>query len=279
MTMMSDEPVQPGELETQEVETQGVETQGDEAAFREQLARSTGWKPEEEWVGKPPPRGFMTADQWIEVQDRRNDRIDNLVPKVQEQLEVADSRIRQLEAELAAAQTRRIDDEMDIAVRAGDNDAVKKLLAERDKTRAPQPQEQPPMANPAWNAWAAENGDWYFKESPNYDPAKAAYADTLPQELAAGGFQEGSPAFFNEISRRVNERYKPAIKTDPRVEGARSTSAKPKKKGVQGWNDLPAEKQSDPAFQSIARRFGKGDTDKEKMDQYARVWATTNGES
>jgi hypothetical protein len=161
------------------------------------LAREMGWKPEEEWVGKPPARGFMSASEYV----RRNEKIMPVVnaraKRAEERAQKLEAKIEQLEQDYRArfqnmermsdamlkAQRAQMEAEFaarkEAAVEIGDKAAYQRAVndekeaikaiddrlkdEEDDPKREPEKKALPKQVQEVVDAWLEDN-EWFNKE-------------------------------------------------------------------------------------------------------------------
>jgi len=102
----------------------------------EAIARELGWKPESEWKGKPPEKGFASAADYIRSQ---RDHAKNVEKEMKKLRSETDKRIKRMEDQTAKQREREIaeiHEEYDWwirdAIKKGDDGREKALIKERD---------------------------------------------------------------------------------------------------------------------------------------------------
>ena len=256
-------------MNVEEMDDQQIETE----------ARKQGWKPEEEWKGDPPSRGFVTAKEFIAAgqeslplvtkeKDRLQDELDEVKNELGK-LRQANNRyveftnkaltkerernqrlIGELEAERAQAIT--------------DSDGEKAVAAERkikeleDENASLQPQDT------SIQDWMGDN-EWYGK-----DPELAAMADGLSMQL-----QKESPglqgrAHLDELSKRVKKAMPHKFK-NPKREEAPPVGGGTRTPVSNGhtFEDLPADaKAAFEDFKQMMEGIGKEYTKEQYLKSY-----------
>lgn len=126
-------------LETEELlpET-GLENAPPEpkASEVEALARELGWKPESEWKGKPPEKGFASAEDYIRSQRDHAKNVEKELKKLRSETDKRIKRMEDLSAKQRDKEIAAIHEEYDWwireAIKKGDDSREKALIRERD---------------------------------------------------------------------------------------------------------------------------------------------------
>ena len=250
-------------IEETRVEETHVEQQPDRAV-QEREARSRGWRPKDQFRGRPEE--WVDSDVFMErVQQvmpilkgelRRTtaelDETKGLAQTLQHRLEEQQKEIDALKATGAAATA---DQERETLVagimqarEAGDTRSdilLSAKLAALEGRPAPTPATKPnPPApevqtrdSPIFKEWVEENSWW------NDDPVKRATATGVAQKLAAEHRLEGlTPRERLDMIASETDKYIGVRKAMPtsRVNGSRPTGGGQPSGAGKGWDDLPA---------------------------------------
>jgi len=190
----------------------------------EDQARALGWKPEEEYTGKPEK--WTDAEKFLEVHGKNNGALRKALEKQAAELLELKKQMGGLDAahkKIFDIQIKKAKEEFDQqiaflkaqrkeAVRSGEYDAVDELdeQIEKAKLRGPdipeietpkQPQQQDWRENPILVKWAEKN-TWFEK-----DEDMSLYAGTLGVQI-----RKDNPSIsFQEVLDRVEERVKKAF--------------------------------------------------------------------
>lgn len=212
----------------------------------EEEARSMGWVPPEEWVGDPPPNGFLEADAFVE-------RGRNVLPIIQAQNRDLREEIKTLKSGVDsfrqfatnALERERAEKESLItqleakraeAIEEGDGEAAVK--AEREihelRTEAAAPD---PHVEAAVDEWLQNNG-WFTT-----DPVMRSWADGRALAMANDNVPPGLPT-LERIAAEAREAFPDRFgktngdKPPPSPESGRKRRAPGNQKT---FADLPAE--------------------------------------
>lgn len=131
----------------------------------ESEARDQGWRPKDEWTGKPENwKDAQTYVEWGESNNRIG-KLEKLVSERVGKLEKVHSKtVEQLQRQ-HAEEISRLKQQKTAAVRAGDADTVDAIDKKLDelKAEAPASQRSPEEMEKVINAWAAERPWWSNK--------------------------------------------------------------------------------------------------------------------
>lgn len=226
-------------------------------------ARAMGWKPEAEWKGDPPPRGFVDAETFVEAGEKALPVVSAEKNRLQQSNRDLEDEVDALKAETAAlrqgnerfkvftekALSRERKEKQDAigeleTVRAkaiSESDGETAVAAEKqirgiEKEIDAIPDEQE-ARNPEIDAWMADN-KWYRD-----DPETQAVADGLSMALRDERPDLIGTPHLDELTKRVKKAM-PHKFTNPRraeadtVEGGRRT---PIDEGSHTFENLPAD--------------------------------------
>lgn len=102
----------------------------------EALARELGWKPESEWKGKPPEKGFASAEDYIRSQRDHAKNVEKELKKLRTDTDKRIKRMEDLSAKQRDKEIQAIHEEYDWwireAIKKGDDTREKQLIKERD---------------------------------------------------------------------------------------------------------------------------------------------------
>ncbi len=206
-------------------------------------ARDLGWRPQDEFKGDP--KLWVDAETFVK-------RGEEMMPILKTQLKSVKQELADLRRQSAKAQEffsnaekrgyeRALADikaKGEAAAEVGDAAGVRAAMDEMarlEKPKEPEKQQTEQISREDFVDWRINN-DWYGK-----DTTKTAYADLIGDELAGkntGGAL--TKADFEEISRRVEERFKEKTPPKSAVEAPTRPSAK---RGEKSFSDLPPEAQ------------------------------------
>lgn len=164
----------------------------------------SGWVPKEEWKGDPDK--WKSKEQWIEDGE-------NILPIVQSQLNQMKEDLKESKAanqqageffrdyqqrqeKETAVLKEKLEKAKQQAVTDGDGEAF--IKAEQDLANLQPTKEQ---MTPVQQGFI-ENNTWYGK---NED--LTIFADGVADRLVQQGFIDQSPAYFEELTRRVKDRF------------------------------------------------------------------------
>jgi hypothetical protein len=234
----------------------------------EKEARKQGWKPEEEWKGNPPARGFVTAKEFLTAAE-------NSLPLATKQLHEREEELDEVKNELRKlkAQTARFAD-MTNKKMAADRDRIQGLIQEQKKLRAQAISEADGDAvleteeriselekeaaslgtsDPGIEEWRDEN-DWYQK-----DQTLRALADGISMQMMQENPNLTGRAHLDELAKRVKDAMpdkfeNPKRKNAPPVGSGSRTPAS----NGRGFEDLPEDaKRAYGEFKDMFKSMGK----------------------
>lgn len=220
-------------------ELDGQPTDNDDGLSGEELARSMGWRPQDEFKG--PADKWVDAETFLKARNENlaiakdsNKRLEQIVRDQAKKLKARDAVIDQLKNFNENAYKRALADlkaQQEQAVEEGDSAKFKKLDKEIDELRANAPTKEEKKQADAntqelFTEWLIDN-PWY-----NGDKTKQAYADLQFQKLGGIEGYDGSPEeLLEEVTERVNKRFAskeaPQKKVNP-VGGANGMRVAPK---------------------------------------------------
>lgn len=168
----------------------------------EEQARGMGWVPEEEFKGDPPKHGFKTAQEFIDAEKDILPVVQSKVERIEKEL--ADSKkanlqfgeffkdYKQREEKEKKGLREELQQVKQQAVTDGDGEAF--IKAERELADLdPEPQQMTPVQS----GWLQDN-KWY-----GTDENLTVFADGMAERLVGQGYTDQSPAYFEELSKRV----------------------------------------------------------------------------
>lgn len=219
---------------SEEVESSdyGTDSHGDTAEIRE-LARRSGWAPQEKWKGDPkdwkPAHEFVGLGKKVfsdlkeknelllkkfESQEKQNkiliDSVKQLTQRHKEETK------RAVEQALLQAEQERQDaileaDPQRVAEIENDMNRIRAQYQEDDSAEEPQAEDEP-VDNPTFQAWVKDN-DWY-----NTNNKAAAIADSIAFPLVqTGRFKLDDPELFEIVDQEMKIR-RPDLFKDPEPE-------------------------------------------------------------
>lgn len=260
---------------------------GDEPELSEDFARSVGWKPLEEFTGKPEEwkdwADFLDTEQANAPQLRQRNKVmlrrvdqaekraknaEKAVNELKSYYERSEQRayeraLNELKAQQRAAVTYSDPDAFDRAQRE-----IDQLEKDRDTARPSGPQE----GERAFMRWHAKRG-WYGKDSQKTAAVDAVFLDMGPYHEIG---MEPS-AYLDEVERRAKEEFPEAF-MDAHTMTPRRTSAvggvetTRRSTGAETFDNLPSDAKAQ------FRRFEQMGT-KISKDDFARdAWAVIKAE-
>lgn len=225
-------------------EAPGNDDTGGEEQTDEDLARSLGWKPEDEFTDKDKwvdAKTFLKArEENLGVAKASNKRLEQVNRDLARKLKRAEKMIEQVKGFEDRAYQRALSDlkaQQEQAVEDGDTAKFRALDKEIDELRgtAPKKETQPDDADhvrEATTEWLADN-KWY-----NEDLSKRAYADLQFDKLGGvDGYDGTIEELLEEVNRRVGQRFK---------------DEKPKINRVGGANGMRVPPKGDPTYASLS---------------------------
>lgn len=254
----------------------------------ETQARELGWKSEEEWVGDPPPGGFMTAERFIERAEERQQTIDAATSAVQSRYDDLQAKYDKLEKRsqmqddwLAKVRQEEYDRALEAiraeqseAIEAGDGEAYEAARKKEDSLQKPEPAPDPepaPQGSQAFENWVSEN-KWY-----NDDAAMGGYADRIAPQIRADlnikGQQVPEAEFYRMVTDRVKEQFADKFESRPRVPPSPERGQRQRSGNGKGWSDIPSaeRKEIEDVFFGPGRMYEK--TAKDRAAYAATYWA------
>lgn len=242
----------------------------------EEAARDQGWKPEEEWKGEPPRRGFVSAEEFLKAGDnslplvtKRNEELKSDNETLREEID----RLKQQTArftDFTNQALRRAREERDQAMEAlqkkrakaisdADGDTVIETEKEIERLQnTPIEGEGPP---PPVKNWLDQN-PWYETDSDMRDLANGISLRLKEERPELVG-----PAHLEELAKRVKKAMPHKFKNPRRdngggdVEPARRTPPR----GRKTFDDLPPDaKQAYEDYRELQATLGRDYT----KDQY-----------
>lgn len=241
----------------------------------EAKARDMGWVPEEEWKGDPPPKGFLSAEEFyrrgqetlplIQSQlKKREAAIDSLKKDIEElksstkqSNEFLQNQIRRQQQENQQL-IQQLEQQRANAISEGDGQAAVEAERQIQQLRTETPQYDP-MARQVLEDWLKEN-EWY-----GTDPVMRNWADGKAQELKQSGFPTG-PVLLNQLANEVKQAFPDrfnASEATPVVEGKGRKAGQ--SWGKRSFDDLPDEAKKE--FQKF-KDLIPGLTKKQYLEQY-----------
>jgi hypothetical protein len=228
----------------------------------EERARRMGWVPKEEFKGDPEV--WRDADEFVKrgeemlgIAKERNRALDTRIQELEKTIKQftefhkkTEERAYERAKREYAEELRRIQDEMDSAVKDGDARKVRELVKERDELAPPEkevtPAEQAPPT--AFLEWHRENS-WYTTqghETAKGDKRLSKYADKIALFLLEDPEFKYTPddvefydAVRQEVESRFPEHFENPRQGEQRVEG--TSTPRRRKSGKRTASDLPAE--------------------------------------
>lgn len=198
-------------------------------------AKLLGWKSPDDWKGDPPPRGFMTAEDWVEKFANTPQEIEALKAERERERREFDARIKRMEVMNEAAldrQRQQLQARMDGAVEMGDTDAYKAAKAEMqalDKQERAEPEQAGPP--PETQAWMARN-PWFGN-----DAVMTAAARAVADEAVRKGITDVS-AQLAYVDREIAQRFNAPKRKTAAVEDGGMIAPRKRTRGV---SELPPE--------------------------------------
>ena len=251
----------------------------------EQLARESGWVPEDEWEGdKPPKNGFTTAEQFLENSKylfpkvrKENQELRKEVKELKQSTKELQQTARQfhdftqqqITRERAAMEQRiqQLEAERVDAINTGDGARFQATEAEIQALRS-QTAQQPaaPAASPEQERLLNE----FIEKNPWYanDPVMRDWADAHAARLKAGGVPPGQPimaAVAEEARRAFPDRFTPEQSGDARPGSVEGGGTPRNDYGRKTFDDLPNEAQE--AYHRF-RKLVPGLTKKDYLANY-----------
>jgi len=238
--LLSDTGAAEGEGEVEVVEEESEEVEIDESTTEisadEQLARDSGWKPQDEWDGAP--EDWVSARQFnrngeylrkIHNQNRKIKQLDEVVGTLaQQQKKIFEAGYDKAKRELKM-QLREANKEGDDASAEALEERMEQLEKQRTEDLAAVnikvEQEQPPIA-PEFTTWV-QNNKWFISNVP-----LRKYAETIGTEFAQKNPQRTNVEVYQYVTAEVKKRFPEEFGT---------VQKSPKKKigsPVVGGNDL-----------------------------------------
>lgn len=245
----------------------------------EEVAREQGWKPESEWKGEPPKRGFVSAEEFLKAGDeslplvtKRNAELKNDNETLREEID----RLKQQTArftDFTNQALRRAREERDQAIAAlqkkrakaisdADGDAV--IETEKEISRlqnTPIEGEGPPQPV---QQWLAENS-WYEN-----DPDMRDMANGISLRLKEERPELVGPAHLEELAKRVKKAMPHKFRNPKRdngdgIEPARRSAPRGKKT----FDNLPADaKQAYEDYRQLQATLGRDYTKEQYLASY-----------
>ena len=216
----------------------------------EKEAIADGWNPNFDGEGKKDAQTFVEDGEKISGMlkakiGRLEDRIDSQSHTFAEFKQYTDGQRKK-----DAKENERLVSELEKvkAQAITDGDGVAAVNADREiqnlQVKEPPPQER----NVAGDIWFSNN-EWYAK-----NPVLHAHADFVADQLRSEGVNDQSPAFFDELTKRVKEASPQEFENPNRnkagsVESGGAKEVKDSK--AQTWANLPDE------AKAAAKRFEK----------------------
>ncbi|KPK48435.1 MAG: hypothetical protein AMS22_15340 [Thiotrichales bacterium SG8_50] len=235
----------------------------------EEAARDQGWKPESEWKGEPPRRGFVSAEDFLKAGDNSLP----LVTKRNEELKTDNETLRE-EIDRLKQQTARFTDFTNQALRRA-REERDQAIAQLQKKRAqaisdadgdtvietekeiarlqntPVEGEGPPAPVQQW----LDDNPWYEN-----DPDMRDMANGISIRLKEEKPDLQGPAHLEELAKRVKKAMPHKFRNmrrdngDGGVEPARRTPPR----GRRTFDDLPPEaKQAYQDYKELQATIGK----------------------
>lgn len=246
-------------------------------------ARKQGWKPEDEWKGDPPKRGFVSAEEFLKAgddslplvtkeRDELKDRLDDMEGRF-DKLQQQSSRYKEYMDKALAGERRRSQQAREDAHKAieqlqakraeaiteGDGEAVVRTEREIEDLKSTMP---PPPPDPEIDDWMEANG-WYRD-----DKELATVADGVSLRLREEKPHLEGRAHLDAMTERVKELMPQKFKNPKRDDPPPLGSAK---RGQQGnghtFADLPKEAQD--AYYEFKEMI-EGQGKKYTKDQYLK---------
>jgi hypothetical protein len=229
----------------------------------EEQARGQGWKPEDEWKGDPPSRGFVSAKEFLEAGQKSLPLLTQQKGQIEEELEALKADSAKMKAAMRrykamtdkAMDTARrerdaaiesLQNERAQAISEADGDKVIEIERKIAQTQAePIGDEEPPGFA---QEWLAENA-WYED-----DEEMAAVADGISTRLKQDQPHLVGQAHLDELSKRVKKamphKFKNPRRDDPSpVEPARRSAPT----NGRSFEDLPKDAQQ--AYEDFKEMF------------------------
>jgi hypothetical protein len=196
-------------------------------------ARKQGWKPESEWKGEPPKRGFVSAEDFLtaadnslplatkekkELEERLAETEEKLDKVLQQSGRYKDYMDKALSSERRRAQAAREEAERAIhtlqerraqAITEGDGEAVVKVEQEIEDVKQSMPPAPPDAEITHW----MEDNQWYKD-----DPDLAAVADGVSIRLRNERPDLDGRGHLDELTKRVKELMPQKFKNPKREE-------------------------------------------------------------
>lgn len=214
-------------------------------------ARKQGWKPESEWKGEPPPRGFVDADEFLAAGDKSLPLVTKERDELKERLEKTESKLSKMSQQVSRftdftnKALNKARQERDAALNElrrqkaqaiSDNDGDTVLEVEEKIAQLEREPLDDPAPPPEVEEWATEN-EWYEK-----DPDMRDLANGISLRLREERPDLSGPAHLDELTRRVRKAMphkfeNPKRETGDGVEGGRRQPVSRKKT----WDDLPPD--------------------------------------
>lgn len=178
----------------------------DEESAIEVEARADGWVPQDEWKG--PEEKWRPAEEFVEVGKNingiLNKKVERLESRVNELL-TSNREISEFAKKTQAKdrqESERLIGELEglrqQAVTDGDGEAFQRAESQIHDLRS---EPSAPQENPTTAQWLQGN-QWY-----GADRKLSAYADGISDQLRSQGYNDQSPAYFEELTRQVKETF------------------------------------------------------------------------
>lgn len=245
----------------------------------EETAREQGWKPEDEWKGEPPKRGFVTAEEFL----RAGDESLPLVTKRNEELKTDNEQLRadldslkqkvgrftdfQNKAQAKLRQERdmaieALQKERAMAISEADGDKVietEKKIAELQNT--PLEGEGPP---PPVQSWLDDN-QWYEKDTDMRDLANGISLRLKEERPDLMG-----PAHLEELSKRVKKAMPHKFKNPKREQDSGIEPPRRQPPGnARTFENLPADaKAAYEDYKELQATLGREYTKEQYLKNY-----------
>lgn len=211
----------------------------------EEEAKKDGWVPQEEWKGDPEK--WVDAETFVENGQKINGILKSKVERLENALEENKrttqefkewtEKQREKEKRELKSRIEELEAEREQAISEGDGQKFTKVDAELNDLRTEVREEPNPIKEIAAQ-WQSEN-TWY---KPGSDDELSIYADGIADRVAQQGYT--GRAYFNEITRRVQDRF-PEKFGNPRRNDPASVEApgasRDRPSNGRTYNDLPPE--------------------------------------
>lgn len=223
----------------------------------EEIARSMGWRPENEFKNPDSTRTFKTAEEYIRFPYKENKRLKNDVTQIKETIVTQAKHQDALFESRFREEIDKLKEDKTEAIKSGDVEEVEAIdtkMEDLNKEAADKKVDSVPEANPLYVEWQDKNA-WY-----GVDKKKTAYANAVIDDFEKTGGGE-----YEDLLDKIDTEMEIFIPKETKTEVKEETKAVEKPKEEEKVNE---QKKIQPPIATVGSTVNETKTNTAKKFTY-----------